>query len=224
MSKRERAFTLIEVLVVVSILGVLMGLVSVLVMRAGSHQKKNEAKQIVTAYLPARIDAYKAEFKRWPPMTVAGLNRVKAWKDVAGDGTNVTNECIEVLLVALRHPDFSQRLEESDIPGENPFGNTDEDIWQSGAPAGSPNEDMLEILDPWGNPIVYIHKDKYNTSVQVQNAAGDVVEVSAVQREDGTFYNRAKYQIICLGPDGKQDENPGLGDDVMNFSVDVEEE
>ena len=50
MNRSKRAFTLIEVLVVVSILGVLMGLVSVLVMRATSHTEKNDAKSLVEAY------------------------------------------------------------------------------------------------------------------------------------------------------------------------------
>ncbi|MHC4162821.1 MAG: prepilin-type N-terminal cleavage/methylation domain-containing protein, partial [Planctomycetota bacterium] len=38
MNRHVRGFTLIEILVVVSILGVLMALVSVLVIRAGAHK------------------------------------------------------------------------------------------------------------------------------------------------------------------------------------------
>jgi prepilin-type N-terminal cleavage/methylation domain-containing protein len=220
MTKRERAFTLIEVLVVVSILGVLMGLVSVLVMRAGSHRSKNDAIQIVKTYLPGKIESFKNEFKKWPPMSMQELNKVKAWKDVATDGANTTNECIEVLVVALRHPDFSQRLEEGDIPGDSPFGNTDEDIFSS-VPAGSPNEQAIEILDPWGNPIVYIHKDRYGETVQVTDKEGEVVDVEAIKRADGTYYNRSKFQVICLGPNGKFDE--GRGDDITNFDVEDEE-
>ena len=82
MTERKRGFTLIEVLVVISILGVLMGLVTVLVQRSGSHRKKNDAKMIVQTYLPNLIRQFQNDFSRLPPMTVGELNgKYKAWKD-----------------------------------------------------------------------------------------------------------------------------------------------
>ena len=101
MSKRERAFTLIEVLVVVSILGVLMGLVSVLVMRSSAHQKRTDAEQLVTTYLPHLIEGYNRDFSRWPPGSLKELNKIPRWKDIVL-AENTTNECIECLVVALR--------------------------------------------------------------------------------------------------------------------------
>ena len=216
MRKSENAFTLIEVLVVVSILGVLMGLVSVLVMRSGSHQATNDAKQLVEAYLPNMVERYYAEFNKWPPMTIKELNRTKAWRDIAVPD-NSTNECIECLVVALRHPDFTARLEDGDIPGKDPFGNTDEDIFTQ-VPHGSSKADAMEIIDPWGNPVVYIHKNNYAQPVEIINAAGDPVEVSAMKNADGVYYNQNKFQIICLGKDGQ----PGTGDDIYNFKVEEE--
>lgn len=222
MSKREKAFTLIEVLVVVSILGVLMGLVSMLVMRAGSHEATENAKQLVTAYVPNLIERYHAEFNKWPPMSIKELNGIKAWKDIALAENN-SNECIECLVVGLRHPDFSLRLEEGNLPGKEPFGNTDGDIF-SQIPAGSNKVDAMEILDPWGNPIVYFHKKHYGQTVQILNFEDELVEVEAVKRANGTYYNQSKFQIISLGKNGKQDE-PGLrSDDIMNFKVEEDEE
>lgn len=219
MNRTNRAFTLIEVLVVVSILGVLMGLVSVLVMKAGGHQNKNDAKQLVETYLPNMVESYKNDFHRWPPMSFAELNAVKAWKELASDGGNDTNECIEALVVALRHPDFATRLEDGDLPGKNPFGNTDEDAFNTN-PAGSSTNDALEIVDPWGTPVIYIHKKHYGKSVTVIDVNGDPIEVEAVKRSDGTYYNQNKFQIISLGKNGKQDEAGAPDDDdIRNFTI-----
>ncbi|MHC4339000.1 MAG: type II secretion system protein [Planctomycetota bacterium] len=219
-SKSARGFTLIEVLVVVSILAVLMGLVTVLVRKAGRSQMENETKQLVTAYLPLRIDSYMREFRRLPAMTVKELNNVDRWKNLQID--NVTNECIECLLVALRRPSFTQPIEEGDLPGEKPFGNTDnKDSW-SQIPDGSPDAYAMEILDSWGNPVVYIHNAAYDKPVTMTNHLGDEVEVQALQKPDGTFYRPTKYQIISLGSNGVQDlENPE--EDIMNFALQEEE-
>lgn len=220
MNRSKRGFTLIEVLVVVSILGVLMGLVSILVMRSGAHQQKNDAQQLVGAYMPNLVERYYAEFNRLPPSTVKALNLArKPWKDL-GLAENQTNDCIEVLVVALRHPDFTARLEEGDIPGSDPFGNTDDDIWTQ-VPDGSSNEKAMEVLDPWGNPIAYFPKSQYDKPVQIMNAVGDVIEVHALKRPDGSWYNPTKFQIISVGKNGEQDD-PGPGDDFMNFKIEGE--
>ncbi|MHC4959687.1 MAG: type II secretion system protein [Planctomycetota bacterium] len=224
MTERKRGFTLIEVLVVISILGVLMGLVTVLVQRSGSHRMKNDAKMIVETYLPNLIRQFEQDFSRLPPMTVAELNgKYKAWKDVAL-AENQTNTCNEVLLVALRHPDFKSHLGDGDLPGDEPFGNTDGDIFNV-VPAGSSKPEAMEILDPWGTPIIYIHKTGYNKeSVTIMNAMGDIVEVEAIKKADGTFYNATTFQVISLGPDGKLDDTPGMGDDIYSFKVETTEE
>lgn len=221
MSKRERAFTLIEVLVVVSILGVLMGLVSVLVMRSSAHQKRTDAEQLVTTYLPHLIEGYNRDFSRWPPGSLKELNKIPRWKDIVL-AENTTNECIECLVVALRHPDSRTKLADGDLPGSKPFGNTDKDIFNQ-IPSGSHVVEAMEIIDPWGNPIVYIPKNLYGQIVQVVNFDGDEVDVEAVKRSNGTYYNQSKFQIICLGKNGRQDE-PGSGDDIMNFKVKDEDE
>lgn len=103
-NRKTAGFTLIEVLVVVSILGVLMGLVSVLVLRAGGQQKKTQTDLLVRTYLPNAVERYLLEFKRLPPMTVKELNDSSARFKPLSLTDNAVNECIEVLAVACAIP------------------------------------------------------------------------------------------------------------------------
>ena len=223
MRSRQRGFTLIEILVVVAILGVLMGLVSILVMRAGAHKEKFQTEQAMTI-LDASINGFKNFDNRYPPMNIKELQRLKAFKGLAPGSANETNMCNECLLVALRHPSLASPLQSGDLGPEKPFGNTDEDIWNS-RPDGSSDENANEILDGYGNPIVYIHKNKYKEPVTIMLANGEEVEVYAAKKANGEFYNPSKYQLISLGENGKQDAeggeygDPELVDDIMNFKL-----
>lgn len=212
MQRSNRGFTLIEVLVVVSILGVLAGLISILVVKSKEKQQVFLTDEIVKTQLPTAINVFKNELHGLPPMTVAELAGFKAWNGLMVAG-NTTNECSECLLVALRHPDLSARLEELPCP----MGNTDEDIWNK-VPDGSDSEQAKEICDAWGNPIAYIHKNAYSQTVKIRKANGEDVEVHAVKKPNGTFYNPDSFQIISLGKNEVQDEDPGSSDDRENFT------
>jgi len=215
---KTRAFTLIEVLVVVSILGVLMGLITILITKSSQTKNRTLSEQRVQR-LTFLVDRYKQEMNRLPPMNIKELADAPGgkWKGLSVTPPNVTNECIETLLVALRHPDLSVPISEGDFPGDAPFGNIDEDIWNK-IPDGSSDEYAREVLDAYGNVIVYIHKNNYDKPVEVSNALGEPVQVHAVKKANGTYYNQDTYQIICLGDNGVQDEDLETGDDIMNFT------
>lgn len=215
MRRVQRGFTLIEVLVVVSILGVLAGLISVLITQAQKKKLEFETQQAIT-FLQSAVDTYKNDLGRLPPEAMAGFAGTK-WAGLSVSG-NTTNEGIECLLVALRHPDLRTQLDQ--LPGGEPFGNTDNDIWNK-VPEGSDVPEAREILDAYGNPIVYITKNRYEETIQTSLADGTIIEVRAVRRPSGAFYNQDGFQIISLGANRKQDPDEKV-DDIENFTREVE--
>lgn len=68
-----RGFTLTELLVVISIIGLLAGLVSVGVPRAMEAGKKAKAKGDLTAIVSA-VKAYRQEYGRWPVDMPSGID------------------------------------------------------------------------------------------------------------------------------------------------------
>ena len=126
--------------------------------------------------------------------------------------------------MALRHPDLTAPLAADDLGVEQPFVNTDDDSWNATPDGSSSTEaDAKEIAASWGNPVVYISKNAYGTSVTIINAKGEEVTVEARKRRNGDYYNPTKYQVISLGDNGVQDlDDASGGDDLMNFKLEEE--
>lgn len=77
-----RGFTLVELLVVISIIGLLTGLVSVAVPRAMSGAKKSKAKSEMLAIISA-IKAYDSEYSTYPNPQGADVSSDDPW--ISGD-------------------------------------------------------------------------------------------------------------------------------------------
>lgn len=196
---------------------ILVALVACLIVACGKGEdamaarRKDFATEGTLVAVGMAIEKYRLELAMLPPMAASEFAGTR-WAGLS-IRANATNESSECLLVALRHPDLTLAPQ---LPG--PFGNTDEDSWTA-TPAGSSSAAAMEILDGYGNPIVYIRAARYNEPVRVTRADGETVEVRAVQKPDGSYYNARGYQLISLGRDGKQDQGKRV-DDFANFTRD----
>lgn len=216
MNRNDKGFTLIEILVVVAILATLMGLVALIIPLAERKKREFITETRITT-LGVAIERYNQEFGRLPPMTLAGLAKTgyARWKGISIDG-NVTNEGIEIVVIALQHPDFGAKLAD-DLIGEGARGNTDKDTWNRDPLDGDGN--VYEVLDGWDNPLIYIDKNNYGKSfVYIMDDECEVT-VTAVKKEDGTYYNPRTYQILSLGANGEQEQPGDTSDDMANFAV-----
>lgn len=215
-------FTLIEILVVISIIGVLAGMIGVIIAKANQKSLETATVTVVKTTLAMKIEMYEQEMGRYPSSNLTSLRKQgrtsKPWKNVATTDGNEINACNEILVLQLRHPDFSQKLMDGDVQGyEKPWGNIDEDVFTE-TPKGSSDTVAREILDAWGTPIVYIYNGDYGKTFIIRNKDGEDVEVQARKRPDGRYYNANTFQLISLGPDGQQGEG-SVSDDVQNFST-----
>jgi prepilin-type N-terminal cleavage/methylation domain-containing protein len=222
----SRGFTLIEILVVISIIGVLAGLVGVIISKANAKAMRTGTITVIKTVLDTKIRMFKQEFGRFPMSNIESLRKSmgksKPYKGLAFVDGNETNASIELLMVQLRHPDFSKKLQDDEMDMiEDPIGNIDDDSFAE-TPKGCRDSEAREVLDAWGSPFVYFFNGDYDKTFRVMNHHGEEVEVVALKRKDGTYYNKDSFQLISLGPDGVQSMEE-FGDDVTSFKVEDSE-
>ncbi|MHC4409785.1 MAG: prepilin-type N-terminal cleavage/methylation domain-containing protein [Planctomycetota bacterium] len=225
-NRLSRGFTLIEVLVVISIIGVLAGLVGVIISKANEKAMRTGTITVIKTVLDTKIRMFKQEFGRFPMSNIESLRKSmgksKPYKGIAFVDGNEINASIELLMVQLRHPDFSKKLQDDEMDMiEDPIGNIDDDSFAE-TPVGCRDSEAREVLDAWGSPIVYFFNGDYEKTFTVRNHLGEDVEVVALKRKDGTYYNPDSFQLISLGPDGVQNMEE-FGDDVTSFKVEDSE-
>ncbi len=207
MPARRAGFTLIEILVVISIIGLLMGLVAVAVSRHGQAGRIADCK--------ARIDTLSLMVASWadrngdvPPSRLAQVG--------VTDGNGV-NEGIEALVVALKGKAWAGRR-----PEERWLANVDGDS-SKGLKLADGSSALLEVVDPWENPMVYISSADYGAEFtyrfETESGADDQTVHSAIDRLTGAPHQFDSFQILSAGPDGVL----GTEDDLANYEIDTGE-
>ncbi len=212
-SQRGRAgFTLIELLIVIGIISGLMVWIVPTLLGASQETAKIKETQVLLHELASRAESYanQRRFGDYPPDNFRDPARKLL---VVADSINPG---IESLVAFLSREDSKDedlsRLQEK-------FSNTDND--KSDAPIGRLDRpDKLEIVDAWGNPIVYFTRRSYRQEPQTyRNQYGEDFSVSAWKRKDGSFFNNRHFQLFSAGPDEKY----GTPDDIGHNFVPEEQ-
>jgi prepilin-type N-terminal cleavage/methylation domain-containing protein len=204
-------FTLIEILVVISIIGLLVTLVAVNTGGFFRSGKKMKTKSIVEQ-LALLIEEHQKLTGDYPPSTLQDLQPPLS-------SGNEDNEGIEACLAALFAPDYEgQRLKEDFLI------NSDGDVADRGFSI-FPRRDLFECKDASDSPLVYVHYRDYGRSYTtlVMNPKTAQYEPVTIQARTnpltGAYYNLESYQLWSAGTDGIF----GTDDDVANFEVEVED-
>jgi hypothetical protein len=135
-------------------------------------------------------------------------------QEVANDGTNVG---IEALVVTLWSNKFEAGGLLNDVRDKLINSDGDRSTKQL---TDFATRDLLEIADPWENPIAYIEKSDYAVTnrryLTIDTETGQQVESIPLAFKNpatGQYYSALGFQLISAGPDG----HFGTEDDITPF-------
>lgn len=215
MSAGNRGFTLIEILVVVTIIAALMGLVVVLIGPANKIRDKTVTKTRIQTVASALVDMRQhGVLGDFPPDEMALLRGPKGEAVGKMVGTpNDTNEGIETVWVALHLNTLNIMINEKD----KWLANTDNDT-MSQNPTRSGSNELFEYVDAWNNPLAYFSNQDYKKytekGVPIMMRDGTIQMARPWRSEKtGQYMEMGKFQLFSAGPD----EQFNTPDDVKSW-------
>lgn len=211
-ARSRRGFTLIELLTVISIISILMAIALI-----GINAARNRGDEIAVStdlqFLSTSIRQFSEEMGDFPPSRLSDIDR-----KLAGNGINEGNESLFAFLQTRKRGGPFAELE------EDRWVNTDADRlsgaqkkvvekeidWVRG------NDELIEYVDMWGNPYIYIHHRDYGVKFKYQSPEGILFDVEAQKNPaTGTYFAPTTFQIWSLGSDGINQN--GAGDDLVSW-------
>jgi len=132
----------------------------------------------------------------------------------APNALNVGAECLYLALCAQGAPGVGTLDKPEDLC------NTDGDSLGKRAP-GFETQELFELADGWGNPLVYIHHLDYEREfryVAVDGESGEAAEYNVrafKNAKTGRFEEPNGFQLISAGSDGQF----GTADDIVNSQI-----
>ncbi len=210
----ESGFTLMELMVVLSIIAVLLVLVSPTLWKMFGKGEVNREKaviqQIRVAVQSLQVDAAHGDL---PPTFLDAVD--SPYADEKGVMPNRTNTGIESLVAIFESKDFRGQ---SPFTDEDRFINADEDSSKKSITRFG-SRDLFEYVDGWGTPYVYLRlrdfeegKKRLTVSEVIGEDEYDEVDISPRKNERlGTYYGHSDgFQILSAGPDKRFDTDDDL--------------
>ena len=190
-SKTTRAFTLIEMLVVVAIIAILLSISFAAFSGAGNSAKKGATKTLIEQIKTA-LENYSNDFGDYPPSSP----RAKKDRGV-NDGIESLVKCLMTTEKNGPYLQFSdKKLYDSDSDG------------------------VFEVVDDWGRPLVYLHNKEYAKGQKItildEDFVGTKVDAKGAKSDKTNQYQSlSSFQIWSCGLDGKNSD--GKDDDINSW-------
>lgn len=223
----RKAFTLIEILVVVLILGLLASII-VGVYTTQVERARYAAARATIYSISLACERYRMDLGTYPPSGSGNLPGLTVSNPAVGCG---------YLEAALLHSLSGQSSAPNSPLWQGPYltikreylgdlnGNRIDQIIADGGSVPAPGQ--LQILDPWGLPYRYV---RFGPDPPGQSSLNDAYPNTGATRlptahpyfATETYYNPNTFQIVSRGPNGTTLPPPDYGldsDDVSNFGL-----
>lgn len=187
-------FTMIELLVVVTIIAVLMGLI---ITTAGVIRKNAaiQATRTLIQGIEQGLNRFYTEFGVYPPSNADDL----------GQGDVERDSLFKYLCTSDRRMIETSLLGKAQPSGKSlePFLNVPDGYLRK-------EGNSTYIVDAWGTPIVYLNCKEYTDTAIANNPA---------YTDDGKCHNSQSFDLYSFGPDKQKDPDPlNPVDDIINWS------
>lgn len=227
----KAGFTLIELLIVI---GIILLLVGVLVVSFGGvFGKRDNARATATiATLQSNLSSFETKWGVYPPGTLQQLAELTRTLNLLE--VNDTNRGNEAMILALRaRREGGPYLDQNLFSDTSRIGNLDNDTFLADAIAANaldlPDDaslDLFELLDPWGNPFIYVNINDVragNIQDKITLISGETIEITALEcqeklRHPVTGQFPTGYALWSVGENGINEY--GGGDDITSWTKD----
>lgn len=197
-----RSFTLVELLVVIAILGILTA-ISIPALSAVRRRSETKTTKAFLERIRLQVESYSNDFGDYPP---SRASQIGFRKNEVNAGSEVLLRCLTTSRKAGPYMEFEDEV----------LGNTDGDSLDG---AQNPTQsiirspELFEIVDTWGNPILYLHNKDYDKGGEIK-LEGGVKTIPAFEHEKTKqFAGLTSFQLWSAGVDGQ----PGTDDDIYVF-------
>jgi type II secretory pathway pseudopilin PulG len=188
--RKNDGFTLIELMVVISIIIALIGLLMVSLQMVRNRGNETATRSLLQA-LETAANQYSTDW--------GGLNPPA----FAPGSSGQTNEGIEMLYIAFNNRTGRSTRYYGDTINNDSVGDLDGD-------------NAYEYIDAWGSPIVYFDSASFAKTCQYMTA--EKLQYTATPQKDSKtnrFYKLGKFMLWSIGKNYMN--NNGLDGNVSNF-------